>query len=524
MNNDITTKCEKSFYQELYHFDDSKQELMFDQTTGKVLLKKTLEIYDTGVYQWIRENPNVHIPSVHSFWEEDGRLILLEEYVQGETLEKLLEKVGLSAKVRRKILLEICDALIFLHSAPSPIIHRDIKSSNVMITSDGVVKLIDYDAAKTYHEGKNVDTTLIGTVGSAAPEQYGFAQSDERTDIYSLGVLIREIMSDSPEYQPVIIKSTQMEPKLRYQKVTEMKRAIENISSGKQCNSPKGRGGGTLAGIILVAFIAVAAAGVYFWMKNASRIKPAPERIPSEASAVSDKYDDEASMDIENTDIADAEVRKDTNSKTVIRREKSSDEDKSDAVVISESCWRISKGSGSSEAFVHYGVILTNNTDDKAAELPAVNVTAKKSDGTVLGTDNMVGSCIMPHDSIALSSLFSIPGDAGDDIEVSFELEKADFTGADLDSHPRNSDFTVSGISEQRFDLFPKVTGEIISHYSEDIDSVAVTALFRKNGKLVDAETTYVDDIRTGKARAFEISLYDDIVDHDSFEISVQEW
>ena len=66
---------------------------------------------------------------------------------------------------------EICDGLLFLHAAEPPIIHRDIKAENILIDRTGCVKIIDYDAAKMYHKGKNRDTVLIGTEGSAAPEQ-----------------------------------------------------------------------------------------------------------------------------------------------------------------------------------------------------------------------------------------------------------------------------------------------------------------------------------------------------------------
>ena len=125
----------------------------------------------------------MHIPAIHSFWEEDGKLVVLEEYIQGKTLDALLSKGMLDEQEKIRIVLNVCDALSFLHSAKIPIIHRDIKPSNIMLTNDGIVKLIDYDAAKVFHRGKNEDTTLIGTVGRAAPEQFGFAQSDARTDV-----------------------------------------------------------------------------------------------------------------------------------------------------------------------------------------------------------------------------------------------------------------------------------------------------------------------------------------------------
>ena len=119
--------------------------------------------------------------------------------------------------------------MIFLHSAQPPIIHRDIKASNIMIASDGQVKMIDYDAAKTKSENKGRDTVLIGTVGIAAPEQYGFSQSDERTDIYAFGKLIENVLPDSNDAMVVAQNATKLQPELRYQNMKQVKRAVKNL-------------------------------------------------------------------------------------------------------------------------------------------------------------------------------------------------------------------------------------------------------------------------------------------------------
>ena len=86
MNEDLKTRCEKSFYSELYHFDDPSQTLVIDETTGRVMLQKRLDIYDVDVYRWLIQNHNPFIPQIYSYREENGKLIVLEEYVQGDTL------------------------------------------------------------------------------------------------------------------------------------------------------------------------------------------------------------------------------------------------------------------------------------------------------------------------------------------------------------------------------------------------------------------------------------------------------
>ena len=191
-------------------------------------------------------------------------------------------------------------------------------------------------------------------------------------------------------------------------------------------------------------------------------------------------------------------------------------------VEVAEAAWNLS-GGGSSDAYIQYCVILSNTTKDYVAELPSINITARSGDGMVLGTDNIVGSSIMPGDTIALCSLFPIPGDSSD-VHVEFSVEKADLAPVNTSPHPSNSDFIVSGVSEKKSDLFPAVVGELKSVYPEQLNTVAVTALLRKNGKLVGGETTYVDNITPNNTKAFEISLYTDEPEHDEIEISVQEW
>lgn len=100
-------------------------------------------------------------------------------------------------------------------------------ASNIMVTADGVVKLIDYDAAKIKHKEESHDTVYLGTHGSAAPEQYGFGSSDERTDIYAIGILIKELFPDNKRYQRIAETAAMLDPSDRYQSVKELRRAIK---------------------------------------------------------------------------------------------------------------------------------------------------------------------------------------------------------------------------------------------------------------------------------------------------------
>jgi serine/threonine protein kinase len=130
----------------------------------------------------------------------DGKLIVVEEYVQGRSLKQVLDEQGLlNEEQAYEIAVQLVDILVRLHQLEPAIVHRDIKPSNIIIEKNGHVNLIDFNAARHVNADKNEDTRMLGTVYFAAPEQFGFGQSDERTDIYGLGATINYIMTgDKP--------------------------------------------------------------------------------------------------------------------------------------------------------------------------------------------------------------------------------------------------------------------------------------------------------------------------------------
>lgn len=129
-----------------------------------------------------------------------NQLIVYEEYINGKNLADLMKaNATFEADEVTRLMLMLSDALTELHA--NAIIHRDIKPSNIMISSDGVLKLIDFDASRVFEVGKNQDTVNLGTIGYAAPEQYGYSQTDVRSDIYSIGVLMLELLLGKILYQ-----------------------------------------------------------------------------------------------------------------------------------------------------------------------------------------------------------------------------------------------------------------------------------------------------------------------------------
>ncbi len=161
---------------------------------------------------------------------EDGQIIL-EEYIDGISLAQIMETGQHHPEGAKKVLMAICNGLSVLHGLH--FVHRDIKPENILISGEGRVVLIDFDAARQFFEGGR-DTQILGTVGYAAPEQLGLSQSDGRTDIYALGVLYNLMLTGkhpsdtlaSGRAGQIIRKCTAVNPYDRYQTAEKLLRAL----------------------------------------------------------------------------------------------------------------------------------------------------------------------------------------------------------------------------------------------------------------------------------------------------------
>jgi len=207
---------------------------MMDGQEEPVVIKR-MKAANPEVYRVLAEIDNVHIPRTYAWeWQED-ELVVAEEYVDGETLEYYLQKGFLSDEQKLKVALQLCEAVEVLHACKPPIIHRDIKPSNVLITEDGVLKLIDFDTSRQYKKlSDNSDTRILGTADYAAPEQFGYKQTDVRSDIYSMGMVFD--MLDFRAKGPAALAwkrmqdtCTNFDPKKRYKSVKSLEKVIRRI-------------------------------------------------------------------------------------------------------------------------------------------------------------------------------------------------------------------------------------------------------------------------------------------------------
>ena len=215
---------------------------------------------DTGHDDILSAIDHPAIPKAVGTFVSNTMLVTVRTYVEGVTLDRYAREHDLSEQEITSICMQLCDILAHLHHRTDPIIHRDIKPQNIVVRPEGTVALIDFDIARVYRAENDTDTRFFGTLAYAPPEQYGFAQTDARTDIYSLGVLLRYLLTGSPRenknvrvYRPldkIIRKCTAFAPKERYSDIDQVKKALSRANPTWQ--------NARIAGIVVSMLIVVA--------------------------------------------------------------------------------------------------------------------------------------------------------------------------------------------------------------------------------------------------------------------------
>lgn len=182
------------------------------------------------VYEQLKQSEEKGIVRIIQVEQEETGFSVIEEYLNGELLSVWMKRTHGEEEIR-EVFLQMLRIVRALHHMTPPIIHRDLKPENFMVTDRGIV-LFDFDVSRPYAKGEGV-STLVGTIGYAAPEQLGFEQSDPRSDIYSLGVILNELccghlpaVKQSSLYREVIRRCTKLDPADRYQSIEELREAF----------------------------------------------------------------------------------------------------------------------------------------------------------------------------------------------------------------------------------------------------------------------------------------------------------
>ena len=207
-----------------------------------------------------------NLPTIYDSFSENARHYLVMEFIEGQTLEQRLTSAHAAlpeAEVLRWAA-QLCAALTYLHTRKPPIIFRDLKPANVMVTPHGKVKLIDFGIARLFTPNRKRDTQALGTPGYAPPEQYGSAQTDPRADIYALGATLYQLLTNydvsktpfalppmqsrnpaiSPHVRLAIERATRLDRNQRYNTIADFKNDLFNpaglyLQSGALARSPE---------------------------------------------------------------------------------------------------------------------------------------------------------------------------------------------------------------------------------------------------------------------------------------------
>jgi tRNA A-37 threonylcarbamoyl transferase component Bud32 len=209
----------------------------------------------------LRRLRHANLPRVYESFSERGRHYLVMDFIEGETLEQRLQAAGGQPLPEGEVLgwaRQLCDVLGYLHDQRPPIIFRDLKPANVMVTADGHIYLIDFGIARVFAPGRTRDTQVLGTPGFAPPEQYGKTQTDARADIYALGCTLYQLLTAydpattpfslpplhsrnprvSPAVQHAIERATKLDREARFATVADFGGALLAAPASSTARTP----------------------------------------------------------------------------------------------------------------------------------------------------------------------------------------------------------------------------------------------------------------------------------------------
>ena len=471
-----------------------------------------------GVWATLVECDCARLPHVEATYEMPDEFVVVCDYVPGENLEQLVASRGRFAeKDARELVLQLCEAVGALHE--HGIVHRDISPTNVIVAADGA-HLIDLGIARFRVEGATRDTTQLGTFGFASPEQYGFAQTDARSDVYSLGRVLGYLLtgvqpSEAEKYeaaleetsaalQEVVARATAMEPSARYQGVDELAAALgdergvgvaprlENPPASEPAGRRRGWLKALLAAMAVAAFVAAVAlilAQTFGTGEKGVDVPPADE--PATSAPVTD--DEPGGGSVPTVETPELEVV--------------------------ESGWSVD-----GQGYVHYAFGLRNNGEVQAIT-PGVIITGRDADGRVLFSQEQYISAVPAGKTVFFGTL---AGDGTAPATVEFApLPLEDYqvgTGADT-----SSSFSVidvrpvsDGLGGTKF--VGEVTTEHMGGERGGMGDVALTIVLRdESGAIVYGDTGYATMPAEGESTAFEVLTYG-IPDYAAYEAYAQAW
>ena len=476
-----------------------------------------------GVWATLVECDSARLPRVEATYEMPNEFVVVCDYVPGENLEQLVATRGhLDEKDALQIVAQLCEAVGALHTRG--IIHRDISPTNVIVAADGA-HLIDLGIARFRVEGATRDTTQLGTYGFASPEQYGFAQTDARSDVYSLGRMLGYLLTGvapaegekyeaaleddslvSSNLRAVIQRASAMEPSARYQSAEAFAAALngEEIAGPEPPAdsaepptfepAPRRRNWVKALLAVMAAVAFVAAVAIILAQTFGAGEKDVDSVPPADSSAMgAPMADDEpAGGDAPAGEVADLE--------------------------IVESGWSVD-----SQGYVHYALGL-RSTGDLEIELPGVTITGRDASGNVVFSEEQYFS-VVPSGEVAY---FGGQSGNGGTAPATVEFSPIAPQDYNVGSVAQSSEFSVSGVSvlPERYGV-TNFVGEVTTEKDDGTDAgsqVAISLALRdESGSIIYGCITFVSRPALGESTSFEISPYG-IPEYATYEVHAQAW
>ncbi len=214
------------------------------QYTRKIIPDTNISLQDIESLQSLHHQSLCKTLDVYKI---GSKIHIIQEYIYGVSLKRfIIENQDMTHHTRFKIMNQLVDVLAYLHK--NNIIHRDIKPDNIIITKELDVYLIDLQSYRVYDDMKSEDTIYIGTIGYAAPEQFGYGQTDQRTDIYGLGATFYHLLelcpptrgnisSQDPYFGSIVAKACSFDPNRRHSSVEMFFRDLEGAYATFKMNA-----------------------------------------------------------------------------------------------------------------------------------------------------------------------------------------------------------------------------------------------------------------------------------------------
>ncbi|NMM98711.1 serine/threonine protein kinase [Bifidobacterium olomucense] len=498
-------------------------ELVTLDGTGPFVRKKIpLQFARRRLWSTIAECHSPRLPHIEATYELPDWFVVVYDYVQGVTLEqRIVEDGRLSAHAVTRIGLQLCEAVGELHRCG--IVHRDITPANIIMAADGA-HLIDFGIAREQDDAggapRSHDTTTLGTWGFAAPEQYGFAATDARSDVYAIGCVLGFLLtgvqpSDKPRYEQLLADSDVVDPRLRAivnqacafepstrpQNAEALYRLLSSTSAAMMVADEAGVSHGSkmrhihrraliwIATVLVAVLVAAGGVSGYMLMhRNVNTVSQTDSGAQSSAGNNVDKHNDDVSSDSPSTSG--------NGEKTL----------QGNPVALTESGWSAPTG------YVEYALALHNTDTEHAVQFPQVTVTGKSADGSVMFSHTQVFAIVYAGETAYFSGQ---AGNGEKPTSVEFNVEKP--SADDLLDTGGDESFVVR--NEKKHDIdFGGTTfsGEVVCERDNDngkgvyTDDIGVTLVLRdKQGRIVYGRSTNVTKPALGGAKAFSIETYD---------------